>query len=128
MISRLRGKIWEKSPLKVVLDVGGVGYELCVPLSVAEKLGEVGSSADFFVRAVYREDSANLYGFLTSSERDFFGLLIDKVSGMGPKTALSLLSRASAERIMAFVESGDTAALCATPVLAKKRPSGSFWS
>jgi Holliday junction DNA helicase RuvA len=120
MISRLKGRIWEKSPLKAVLEVGGVGYEVCVPLSVAEKLGEVGSVVELFVRAVYREESASLYGFLNASERDFFSLLIDKVSGMGPKTALALLSKASAERIMACVEAGDGATLCATPGIGKK--------
>lgn len=120
MISRLKGKLWEVGPLKIVVDVGGVGYEVAVPLSASERLPKVGEAVELFIRSIYREDSAALYGFPTVAERDFFGLLIDKVTGMGPKTALALLSKATPDRIWAAIDAGDVASLSATPGIGKK--------
>ena len=100
--------------------MGGVGYEVAIPLTVAEKLPSLGSEINLFTYAVYREDSATLYGFLAEGDREFFRTLIEKVSGIGPKTALALLSKAPVERLQAAISSGDVATLSATPGIGKK--------
>ena len=82
MISRLKGIVLESSPLLVVLDVSGVGYDVHIPVTTAEKIPSVGQNCSLYTQAVYREDSATLYGFATSDDRDFFRLLVEKVSGI----------------------------------------------
>lgn len=118
MISRLRGTVWESKPLKLVIDVGGVGYEVSVPLT--DRLPPVGQTVELHTHAVYREDSATLYGFEKPQERDFFILLVEKVTGIGPKTALGLLNHLPLGRLMSAIESGDVNALKAAPGIGKK--------
>ena len=118
MISRLRGTVWESKPLKLVVDVGGVGYAVAVPM--ADRLPSMGQAIELFVHAVYREDSAMLYGFATPAERDFFILLVEKVSGIGPKTALAILTRMPLPRLLAALSTGNVEALKSTPGVGKK--------
>ena len=91
MIARLRGRIWEKSFNRTVIDAGGVGYELQIPVSTSELLGEVGAEAELYVCTQVREDAIVLYGFATAQEKNLFELLLT-VSGIGGKLALSALS------------------------------------
>ncbi len=92
MIGRLRGEVLEASAGMVVVDVGGVGYELLVPESVLAQMPAIGQTVDLRVRQVFREDSVTLYGFLEPFQRRLFDLLRE-VKGCGPKIALALLGQ-----------------------------------
>jgi len=120
MISRIKGTLWEASALRAVINVGGVGYDVSLPLSVSEGLPAIGVEVELYIYSVYREDSATLYGFWDASERAFFRMLIEKVSGIGPKMALALLSRSSVAHLRAAIDAGDVATLSATPGIGKK--------
>jgi holliday junction DNA helicase RuvA len=120
MISILQGVVLEATPLSVVIDVGGVGYEVRVPVSTAERVPGVGKPVKLFIHDVYREDDQSLYGFISREERDFFRLLIEKVSGIGPKIALALLSKLSIQMISSAIAAGDVAMLSKTPGIGKK--------
>lgn len=120
MISRLKGTVLESSPLLVVLDVAGVGYEVHIPVTTAEKVPPPGGTCSLFTQAVYREDSATLYGFATQDDRDFFRLLVEKVSGIGPKIAISMLSRMSPELLRSAIASSDVTLLAKCPGIGKK--------
>jgi len=119
MIVYLQGKILQSSPLYAVVLANGVGYGVHVPLRVTEKLPATGGEVQLHIRQVFREDSADLFGFLDASERDFFDLLT-KVSGIGPKTALTLLSRVPAESLAAGIAASDTVMLAKCPGIGKK--------
>lgn len=120
MIARLRGVVLESTPLQVVLDIGGVGYEVHIPVTTAEKLPPSGREATLFIHAVYREDSAALYGFAERRDRDFFRLLVERVSGIGPKIAIGILSRLSAELLESAIGRSDVALLAKCPGIGKK--------
>jgi holliday junction DNA helicase RuvA len=120
MISILQGEVLEATPLSVVIDVGGVGYEVRVPVSTAERIPGVGKRAKLFIHDVYREDDQALYGFISREERDFFRLIVEKVSGIGPKIALALLSKLSLQMISSAIAAGDVAMLSKTPGIGKK--------
>ena len=120
MITRLKGTVLESTPLQVVLDVSGVGYEVHIPVTTAEKVPAIGQACSLFTQAVYREDSATLYGFATRDDRDFFRLLVEKVSGIGPKIAISMLSRMSPELLRSAIASSDVALLAKCPGIGKK--------
>jgi Holliday junction DNA helicase RuvA len=120
MIARLKGTVLESSPLLVVLDVHGVGYEVHVPVTTAEKIPHVGGECSLYTQTVYREDSATLYGFATRDDRDFFRLLVEKVSGIGPRIAISMLSRMSPELLRSAIASSDVALLSKCPGIGKK--------
>ena len=120
MIAILQGVVIEATPVSVILDVGGVGYEVHVPVSTAEKIPAPGKSAKLFIQDVYREDDQALYGFATREERDFFHLLIEKVSGIGPRIALALLSKLSLAMISGAIAAGDVGLLAKTPGIGKK--------
>ena len=92
MISFIRGKLLEVLPTQVIIDVQGVGYEILIPLSSYDRLPPIGSEVKLLTSLVVREDSHTLYGFMTIQERELFRLLINTVSGIGPKIALSVLS------------------------------------
>ena len=77
MIARLKGTVLESSPLLVVLEAGGVGYEVHIPVTTAEKVPAIGAECSLFIHSVYREDSATLYGFAGRDDRDFFRLLVE---------------------------------------------------
>lgn len=111
MIASLRGTLVEALPTKVTVDVHGVGYEVLIPLSSFDALPPLGQEARLLTVLVVREDSHTLYGFATASERDLFRLLIDTVSGVGPKLALNVLSGMSPDAFRAAVAHGDVKAL-----------------
>lgn len=111
MIASLHGTLVEALPTQVLVDVHGVGYEVFIPLSSYEKLPPVGQPVRLLTELVVREDAHRLYGFLTPGERDTFRLLIHTVSGIGPKTALNVLSGLSVAEFRAAVARGDVRTL-----------------
>lgn len=120
MIARLKGIVLETNPLMVVIEAGGVGYEVQIPITTAEKVPGTGKECSLFIHAVYREDSAALYGFATREDRDFFRLLVEKVSGIGPKIGIAILSRMSVELLRGAIASADIALLSKCPGIGKK--------
>ena len=120
MIVALRGKLVKSSPLSAVLDVGGVYYGVNIPITTAEKLPKLGSETSLHTFAVYREDSQTLYGFATETDRDFFAVLVEKVSGIGPKIALNMLSRMSSTSLKSAIAAGDVSLLSECPGIGKK--------
>ena len=119
MIVYLQGQLLQSTPLHAIVLANGVGYGVHVPLRVSEKLPAPGGEVKLHIRQVFREDSADLFGFISAAERDFFDLLT-KVSGIGPKTALTLLSRVPAESLAAGIASSDTVMLSKCPGIGKK--------
>jgi Holliday junction DNA helicase RuvA len=120
MISILQGEVIEATPVSVILDVSGVGYEIHVPVSTAEKIPSAGKRVKLYIHDVYREDDQALYGFITKEERDFFRMLIEKVSGIGPRIALALLSKLSMTMLASAITAGDVGLLSKTPGIGKK--------
>jgi Holliday junction DNA helicase RuvA len=119
MIGRLTGTLAEKSPPTVLLDVGGVGYELDVPMSTFYNLPALGERVTLLAHFVVREDAQLLFGFLTATERATFRELV-KVSGVGPRIALAVLSGLSATELAAAVSRQDSARLTKVPGIGKK--------
>jgi Holliday junction DNA helicase RuvA len=120
MITSLQGTLAAASPLVAVVEVNGLGYEVNVPLTTAEKLPRPGGTVKLHTLAIYREDSQALYGFASAEERDFFRLLIDKVTGVGPKVALSIMSRLSLPMLQSAIAAGDVAMLAKCPGIGRK--------
>ncbi len=119
MIGFLKGRLAAKQPPSLLIDVGGVGYELEAPMSTFYGLPAVGEAVAVFTHLVVREDAHILYAFGTDSERRLFrGLL--KVSGVGPKLALGILSGASVEDFLRTVEAEDATMLCRIPGIGRK--------
>lgn len=119
MIARLQGRLVEKYPNRVIVDVQGVGYEAYVPLSTFYDLGEPGSEISLRIHTHVREDALALYGFATMLELQLFERLIT-VSGIGPKLALAVLSGIEPDTLVAAVRNGDVARLTAIPGIGKK--------
>jgi Holliday junction DNA helicase RuvA len=119
MIAFLRGRVLDKQPNRIIVDVQGVGYELHVPLSTYYDVGEEGSECSLRVYTHVREDALQLYGFLTDLERQLFERLIS-ISGIGPKLAIAVLSGVEARDLVAAVLRGDVARLTAIPGIGKK--------
>ena len=119
MIGRLRGILAYKSPPWLVIDVGGVGYELEAPMSTHSDLPDVGREVLLFTHYAQKEDSVALYGFLREGERRLFRD-VQKVSGVGAKIALAVLSGASVDEFARMVQAGDIAALTRIPGIGKK--------
>jgi len=119
MIGRLKGTLVHKQPPWLIVDVGGVGYELEAPMSTIYDLPELGREVTLFVHHAQKEDSVSLYGFLRETERRLFRD-VQKVGGIGAKIALAILSGSSVEDFVARVEGGDTAALSRIPGIGKK--------
>jgi len=120
MITFLQGKLVEALPTQVVVDVNGIGYEVLIPLSSFDKLPQPGQPVKLLTQLVIREDAHVLYGFMTSSERDLFRLLVNSVSGIGPKTALNILSGMNATTFRGAVATGDVKALSQISGVGKK--------
>ena len=104
----------------VILNVAGVGYEVHIPITTAEKIPATGKECSLFIHAVYREDNASLYGFAEKSDRDFFRLLVEKVSGIGPKIGIAVLSRMSVDNLRNSIANADVTALSKCPGIGKK--------
>lgn len=121
MIARIRGKVWEAYPNRLILDVQGVGYELHIPLSTFDHLHpSEGAVVELRTYMHVRETAHTLYGFATEEERDVFLLLIDRVSGIGPSTAMSVLSGLVVSRFKTAVMQGDVTELSKVKGLGKK--------
>jgi Holliday junction DNA helicase RuvA len=121
MIARIRGKVWEAYPNRLILDVQGVGYEVHVPLSTFDHLHpSEGAVVEMRTYLHIREAAHTLYGFATEEERDVFLLLIDRVSGIGPTTAMSVLSGLPVARFKTAVVNADVAELSKIKGLGKK--------
>jgi holliday junction DNA helicase RuvA len=119
MIGRLRGVLAYKSPPWLVIDVGGVGYELEAPMSTFYDLPEVGREVTLFTHYAQKEDSVSLYGFLRENERRLFRD-VQKVSGIGAKIALAVLSGVSVDEFARLVQTSDVTALTRIPGIGKK--------
>jgi Holliday junction DNA helicase RuvA len=119
MIGRLRGILASKQPPWLVIDVNGVGYELEAPMSTFYELPETGREVVLSIHYAVREDTVALYGFHRESERLLFRTLL-KVSGIGAKTALAILSGAGVDEFARLVQAGDVAALTRIPGIGKK--------
>ncbi|MBK6743241.1 MAG: Holliday junction branch migration protein RuvA [Hydrogenophilales bacterium] len=119
MIGRLTGNLLEKRPPLVLLDVQGVGYEVDVPMSSFYNLPAVGERVTLLTHFVVREDAQLLYGFLTAKERDAFRVLI-RITGVGPKLALSVLSGLSVDELAQAVALQETSRLTRVPGIGKK--------
>ena len=121
MIARLRGKVLEAYPNRLVVDVQGVGYAVTVPLSTFDRLhAAVGLEVDLRTHLHIRETAHTLYGFASEEERDVFLMLIDRVSGIGPAIALAVLSGMPVSRFKSCVVAGNTAELARIKGLGKK--------
>ncbi len=119
MIGRIQGTLLEKNPPQVLVDVHGVGYEIDVPMSTFYNLPAVGQSVTLLTHFVVREDAQLLYGFSTAKERSVFRILI-KISGIGARTALAILSGMSVDALAQAVSMQDTAMLTRVPGIGKK--------
>jgi Holliday junction DNA helicase RuvA len=120
MITFLQGKLADALPTQVIVDVHGVGYEVLIPLSSFDKLPQPGHDVKLLTQLVIREDAHTLYGFMTAAERDLFRLLVNSVSGIGPKTALNILSGMNATAFRGAVAGGDVKSLSQISGVGKK--------
>jgi Holliday junction DNA helicase RuvA len=120
MITFLHGKLIESLPTQAIVDVNGVGYEVLIPLSSFDKLPPPGGEVKLLTQLIVREDAHVLYGFMSVAERDLFRLLINTVSGIGPKIALNILSGISVTAFRGAVASGDVKSLSQVSGVGKK--------
>lgn len=120
MIGRLRGRLVEKAPEQIVVDVGGVGYQLLVSLNCFYRLPVVGETVELRVHTHVREDALQLFGFLDDRERVLFLLLI-QVATIGPRVALAVLSGLTADDLEVALAEGDVRRLTAVPGIGKKK-------
>jgi len=119
MIGHLRGTLIDKRPNQILLDVGGVGYQVSIPLSTFYSLGDLHSEVTLLIRTHLREDSIALYGFLTAREKHFFELLLS-ASGVGPGLALKILSGMSVDDLVPAIRHNDLVQLTRIPGVGKK--------
>jgi holliday junction DNA helicase RuvA len=120
MIAFIEGDLIECQLNLAIIQVGGIGYEVHIPLTTSEKLPALGQEIKLFTQAVYREDAQTLYGFSDRESRDFFRMIVDKVSGIGPKIALNLLGSLSLPTLKTSIASGDVGMLSKAQGLGKK--------
>jgi len=119
MIGQLRGRLADKRPNQVLVDVGGVGYVVAVPLSTYAALGELHTEVTLLIHTHVREDALALYGFLSSREKHLFEMLLS-ASGVGPALALKILSGMSAEELIPAIRGNDLARLTKIPGVGRK--------
>ena len=115
MITSIQGTLTSATPLHAVVELNGFGYEVNIPVTTAEKLPAPGATVKLHTLVIYREDAQTLYGFATAEERDFFRLMIENVTGVGPKVALSIMSRLSLPLLEDAIRIGDIATLANAP-------------
>ena len=121
MIARLKGEVWEALPGRVVVGAGGVGYLVQLPLSTYDQMNPLeGDLIDLRIYQHVRENSLTLYGFARDEEKDVFMLLIDRVSGIGPATALAVLGGLPVEGFKQAVIQGDAAGISGVKGIGKK--------
>ncbi len=119
MIYRITGRLIEKTPTSIVVDAGGIAYEINVPLTTYESIGNVDGVVSLYTVLIVHEEDMSLYGFASPDERRLFKLLIS-VSGIGPRTALSLLSSANVQDVYTFIATSNSQALTSIPGIGKK--------
>lgn len=120
MITSIQGTLTAATPLHATIELNGFGYEVNIPLTTAEKMPQVGSLVKLHTHVIYREDSQTLYGFATTADRDFFRMMIEHVTGVGPKVALSIMSRLSLPMLQSAIRTGDVNTLAKCPGIGKK--------
>ncbi|MGC4074193.1 MAG: Holliday junction branch migration protein RuvA [Nibricoccus sp.] len=120
MITSIQGLLTEATPLRAIIELNGLGYEVNIPVTTAEKLPATGSTVKLHTLVIYREDAQTLYGFATIPERDFFRLMIEHVTGVGPKMALTIMSKLSLPSLESAIRMGDIATLAKCPGIGKK--------
>lgn len=120
MITSIQGLLTAATPLHAIIELNGLGYEVNIPVTTAEKLPATGSTVKLHTLVIYREDSQTLYGFATPAERDFFRLMIEHVTGVGPKMALTIMSKLSLPSLQSAIGNGDIATLAKCPGIGKK--------
>jgi len=120
VITFLHGRLTHALPTQATIEVNGVGYEVFIPLSSYDKLPAIGQSIEMLTHLHVREDAHILYGFMTAPERDLFRLLVNHVSGIGPKLALAVLSGMSVNNFKTAVVNNDVASLSKISGLGKK--------
>lgn len=120
MMTHLRGKLVDALPTQITVDVGGVGYEVLIPLSSFDKLPARGEDILILTHLSIREDAHVLYGFMSAAERDMFRLLVNTVSGIGPKIALNILSGINVSALRSAVAGGDIKSLSQISGVGKK--------
>jgi Holliday junction DNA helicase RuvA len=119
MYEYIKGTLIESTPSKAILETQGIGYSLLVPFNNFSKFPPLGSMVTLYVSFVVREDSQKLYGFLTQHERDLFENLLN-VSGVGPKTSLSLVGHMEIHDLQTAISQGNTQLICKIPGIGKK--------
>lgn len=120
MITSIQGLLTSATPLHAIIELNGFGYEVNIPVTTAEKLPSPGVSVKLHTLVIYREDAQTLYGFATAPERDFFRLMIENVTGVGPKMALTIMSRLSLPSLESAIRMGDITTLAKCPGIGKK--------
>jgi Holliday junction DNA helicase RuvA len=120
VITSIQGRLAGASPLQAVVELNGLGYEVNIPITTSERLPPAGSPVKLHTHVVYREDAQTLYGFATAAERDFFRLMIERVTGIGPKIALGIMSRLSLPLLEGAIRAGDVGTLSKCPGIGKK--------
>jgi Holliday junction DNA helicase RuvA len=120
VITSIQGTLASSGPLQAVIELNGFGYEVHIPVTTAEKLPPAGSAVKLHTLAVYREDAQTLYGFASAAERDFFRLMIENVTGIGPKVGLSILSRLSLPLLESAIRTGDVTTLAQCQGIGRK--------
>jgi Holliday junction DNA helicase RuvA len=120
MITSIQGLLTAATPLHAIIELNGLGYEVNIPVTTAEKLPANGSTVKLHTLVIYREDAQTLYGFATPAERDFFRMMIEHVTGVGPKMALTIMSKLSLPSLESAIGSGDIATLAKCPGIGKK--------
>jgi Holliday junction DNA helicase RuvA len=119
LIAQLSGKLIHKQPNTIIIDIGGVGYEVTIPLSTFYGLGEVGSQSTLRIHTHVREDLIQLFGFLTALEKELF-LRLTSVSGIGPKLAITMLSGLPAAELIPAIKNNDLGRLTSIPGVGRK--------
>lgn len=120
MITSIQGTLVSATPLHAVVELNGFGYEVNIPVTTAEKLPQPGASVKLHTLVIYREDAQTLYGFANTADRDFFRLMIEHVTGIGPKSALTIMSKLSLAVLESAIRSGDVGTLAKCPGIGKK--------
>ncbi len=119
MIAKISGTLAQKVPGEIIIDVGGVGYQIFIPLSVFYRLPEVGAPVSLYIHTHLREDALQLFGFLDEEEKRLF-LLLNSVTGIGPKLAINILSGIPAGDLARALRGGDQARLLSIPGVGRK--------
>ena len=120
MITSIEGVLTSLTPLHAIVELNGLGYEVNVPVTTAEKLPLLGARVKLHTHVIYREDLQTLYGFISTADRDFFRLMIENVTGIGPKSALGIMSRLSVDSLSSAIRAGDIGTLSRCPGIGKK--------